>query len=279
MIDNRLEQFISYIKAIYGDNGQSGVKEKKAPPCCYTFESRTKERIDKPYFDDCDWQNFWKITKTYFPLHSVCGNNYMNSVEKIKDKEIAFFKNKIENKLGKHFFKKEKNVLEIGYGFGAVGHYLIDNYKTNYYGIDYVSSDKNDNDYFYLAKKRFYEIQNSGIPNELKSIKYDFVFSTNVFQHLTQKQRFDYIKEVYDVLNKNGVFYFDVFQYNGKKDGFAEQYPNDNYSTCFFNTYTKIDTSEEIETYLKKCNFKFDRKIEGVVDSYTNGISYTCVKK
>lgn len=272
MLDERNERLLSELKEKYGDNGEFG-GGRKISPCAFSYEKKTKENIDNPGFEEEDWKEFWKLSKTYFPFHSVAGGDYYSTPDLIKKSEMRRYELCVESKLTSRFFDKTRNVLEIGYGFGGAGHYLMDEYGANYFGIDYVSSDEKDNDYIHNGLKRFYEIDKSGIPSELKNRKYDLIFSTNVFQHLTQKQRFEYIKEAHDCLGPKGVFYFDVFQHDGVTP------VEDVYSANFFNVFTKIDSDEEIQNYLDDCGFDFIRKVEGRVDNRTYLVSYTCKKR
>lgn len=256
----------------YDDNGKR--EYDKTFPCALVF-ANDKNEIDKPFFPNPeDWKKFWEICKKEYPFHSVAGGNSFNTKESIEYSEKSRFMYTIQNKLHDDNILSG-NVLEIGYGFGGVGKYLMNTYKSNYFGIDYVSSNIEDNNFRFKRKKRFYEINISGIPEELKNIKYNFIFSTNVFQHLTQEQRFNYIKESYDCLDNNGILYFDVFE--GKTDVELPEY----FSTAFFMVHTKVDTEDELINYLKKTGFYSIEK--GInkksINSTTDWVYYKCLKK
>ena len=261
-----------------GDNGTRDHYSNL--PCCAVLDNVNKEDIDKPFFrEEKGWKQFWEICKKEYPLHSVCGGNSFNSPNMIESYEYnntnGRILNIIKDLFGEKYLKKilKGNVLEIGYGYGGMGKYLMDNYESDYYGIDFVLSNKNDKTFTFKNKKRFLEIEKSGIPENLKTNKYNFIFSTNVFQHLTQKQRFDYFSEIYDCLDDNGTFYFDVFE--GKTNVKLPE----NFCTHFFLVQTKVDTESEIMEKLKQIGFKNIKKnIKGTLNNRTEWVSYVCKK-
>lgn len=268
-----LNIYLHYLKNNgYDDNGKR--EYDKTSPCALVF-ANDKNEIDKPFFPNPeDWKKFWEICKKEYPFHSVAGGNSFNTKESIEYSEKSRFMYTIQNKLHDDNILSG-NVLEIGYGFGGVGKYLMNTYKSNYFGIDYLSSNIEDNNFRFKRKKRFYEINISGIPEKLKNIKYNFIFSTNVFQHLTQEQRFNYIKESYDCLDNNGILYFDVFE--GKTDVELPEY----FSTAFFMVHTKVDTEDELINYLKETGFYSIEK--GInkksINNTTDWVYYKCLKK
>lgn len=253
-----------------GDNGERS--NTTPPPCCFVFANDKKE-IDKPFFHNPeDWKTFWGICKKEYPLHSVYGGNSHSTKENIESSEAWNFSNIIKKKINNDKLLSG-NVLEIGPGFGGAGRHLMNTYKSNYFGIDYVLSNPEDVDYTFEGKKRFYEINVSGIPEELKNINYNLIFSTNVFQHLTQQQRFDYIKEAYECLEKDGVLYFDVFE--GKKD---VELPK-NFATSFFMVHTKVDTEDELMSCLKETGFSdIEKGTYNTINNTTDWVYYKCVK-
>jgi 2-polyprenyl-3-methyl-5-hydroxy-6-metoxy-1,4-benzoquinol methylase len=234
------------------------------PPCsiCYPF---TKDDIDNPDFNEEDWKEFWRMSKEYYPLHSVYGGRLGKDVETI----ISSEKSKLREQLRMIYKKprmKGKRVLEIGYGFGGAGLDMI-KMGADYTGIDYVTSNKD------LPKDRFLEINVSGIPEGIMSgKKFDLVYSENVFQHLTQKQRFDYIKQAHEILKDDGVFFFSVFE------RIPGQGLRDDYSTTFFNVHTKVDEPGELQDFLSETGFTFDHSVRAICYE-TYCAYYVCRKK
>ena len=102
----------------YDDNGKR--EYDKTSPCALVF-ANDKNEIDNPFFPNPeDWKQFWKICKKEYPLHSVAGHNCFSTPKAIETSEKNVFINQIKpivnnNKL------LSGNILEIGYGFGAVG--------------------------------------------------------------------------------------------------------------------------------------------------------------
>lgn len=202
-------------------------------------------KVDIPFFntsDSLDWKNFWKICKEYFPLHSVNGG--AASKWDVSRWERGYVTEKIKSSITD---LQNKTVLEIGYGYGYTGIELIERYNVDYYGIDYVSSNPEDTiNKEYNGKHRFFEINESGIPKELRTKKYDIIFSFNVFQHLTKEQREEYIKQMSECLADDGVILFDCFEW-----GLEGETPREDFNTKFFGVLTSIDSAEEMKNIIE----------------------------
>ena len=81
----------------------------------------------------------------------------------------------------------------------------------------------------------------------------------------------DYYKEVYNCLDDNGVFYFDLFNKVGRT--------KDTFSTHFFLAYTKVNTKKEIKQQLKKIGFKHIEFVDEVyISPHTHLLSIKCTK-
>ena len=220
-----------------------------------------------------EWKQFWKDCKKYFPYQSVNGISNQTK-ESIIQTEREYVYSKLFNmKINSLYSKK---VLEIGYGYGGLGLELMEKFNVEYYGIDYIASDKKLlNLYNNAGEKCFIEINKSGIPNNLKNKTYNFVISINVFQHLTQQQRFEYIKEAYNCLETGGYLIFDVFSYNwkcGKKRW-------NKWQTYFFNVTTYIDYDKELQSFIKETGFKIiNCKDKRLINNTTFVKLYLCQK-
>lgn len=277
MTEENREKLINWLKFLKSKDELKDNDERNNPlnPCSFVKKDKTVADIDNPFFDsEEDWKEFWEIVKEYYPLHSVCGGSTYDSPEKIIQNESDRIENIIQYLWMPENWLNGKKILEIGFGFGGAGHYLMKKYKANYHGIDFTYSNPKDEEFKYRGKQRFHVIDKSGIPEFLKDNKYNFIFSTNVFQHLTHKQRIDYYKEVYDCLNKGGVFYFDVFAPN-----LDVEIP-ENFSTSFFLVHTKVDTKEDTQNYLldeigfDSVEVAFKQKLNYTTD----WISFKCTK-
>jgi SAM-dependent methyltransferase len=152
-------------------------------------------------------KKFWIKSKEYFPKLSVCGRPSKNI------KEVNQNTNQIPDAIGiTDIINKiiddnpEKlNILEIGFGYGNFFFKMKD--KCNYTGIDYTIPK------FLKKYKNFIEIDKSGIPDYLYedlsgNELYDIVYSINVLQHCSQKDRFEYFSQAYKALKTGGYFIF-----------------------------------------------------------------------
>ena len=237
------------------DSGEVVMSCMPTSKTLYDGNTDFKQFVDKPFFRENDWKEFWKTCEEYFPLHSVHGNG------RSKDGIIQSERNQWHHASFDRYFKEigpnfpkcleGKKVLEIGYGYGGAGLELIDKYKADYIGIDYnrVNTD--------LPKDRFLTIGKSGIPRRLMSRKFDFIFSVNVFQHLTKQQRLDYMKQAAQVLSDDGTFLFTVNQWNPKVNNGV---PAKGYATYFFSAVTSIESEEEVYEMLNEAGLKCQRR-------------------
>jgi len=196
-------------------------------------------------FKESEWQKFWQITKEVFPLFSV------NLKKDVRTSQLAeynmFFKVRdyFLDQTDDFLLKPGATMLEIGCGYGGVGIYSMSRNHTDYYGIDYCLNqpslltfkDKENNN-------RFVEIKKSGIPKELRTRKYDLIYSSNVFQHITRKQKQQYLNQAAKQLKNTGVLYFDNFNWN--KD-YSEEITNPCFTTKFFLTETEVETEQELK--------------------------------
>lgn len=268
------KEFIPKIKERHKDNDERSCYE--ASPCGFC-EEFCKADIDNPDFGDGDWADFWRVAKEEYPLHSVYGGASGDSPAIIKKSESDMVKKHLrliywddnETSTGLinfPFFIEGKKVLEIGYGFGGAGKFMIES-GADYRGIDYCSSDKS------LLDGPFYEIKESGIPPELvPDGGFDLIYSYNVFQHLTQKQRFEYIEQAARYLKPDGVLFFSVFE------RIPGQGLRDTYSATFFNVHTKVDEPKELQGFLGESGFTFEHSTRPICGE-TREAMYVCRKK
>jgi ubiquinone/menaquinone biosynthesis C-methylase UbiE len=213
-----------------------------------------KEAVERFHPNHIDNKAFWLRAHESFPLLSVCGGE-SKSIKQVNELTLAMSKNfQLFTFLQKLIDDSTKplNVLEIGFGFGNVFNEIKD--RCEYIGIDYRIPK--------LLKKykNFIEIEKSGIPDFLLGEKYfDVVYSVNVLQHCSQKDRFEYLEQAYSVLKLGGYMIFSCMLMNkanenenywGIKDNTGRGY------LYFFNQLTECDRDYELFGKLKEIGFK-----------------------
>jgi len=95
-------------------------------------------------------------------------------------------------------------ILDIGIGTGQLTYEL---YKKGgqIYGIDF-SEKMLELAGGRMTEAKFYKFDfNDGIPEELKDIKFDYIISSYAIHHIDDKQKVDFIKELYSILKDKGI--------------------------------------------------------------------------
>jgi SAM-dependent methyltransferase len=213
-----------------------------------------KEAVERFHPNNINNKDFWVECRAQFPLVSVCGGD-SKSIKNVNKQTLGMSKNLGLLPFLESLFENSKekiNLLEIGCGYGNLFFEIKD--KCNYYGIDYVIHKP-------LKKyKNFIEIDKSGIPDYLLDEGFfDVVYSVNVLQHCSQKDRFDYFKQGYQALKTGGVFLFTEFLMTEKnKDDICWGIIDESGRgyTQFFNQLTECDWDYELFSELDKIGFK-----------------------
>jgi SAM-dependent methyltransferase len=213
-----------------------------------------KDAVERFHPNNINNKDFWIECRNKFPLLSVCGRE----TKSIKQANAATLKFSKDMGLYKYLNQliddspTKLNLLEIGFGYGNLFFEIKD--RCNYYGIDYIVHKS-------LKKyKNFIEIDKSGIPDYLLDEGYfDVVYSVNVLQHCSQKDRFQYFQQAHSALKKGGKFIFTQFL-------MTEKNKNENYwglidengrgYTHFFNQLTECDWDYELFGELERIGFK-----------------------
>jgi SAM-dependent methyltransferase len=222
----------------------------------------SKKTINRFHPNNINNKKFWYYCKTYFPLFSVCGVE-SNNIDDCNKKNTN---NSTVKKLLKFVdgYKPNNkiNFFEIGYGHGNIFNYFKTNDRINYFGIDYYKIPEL-NEF-----KQLKTIKKSGIPNYVKNNSCDIIYSVNVLQHCSQKDRNDYFKQSYNKLKSGGVFIgtmfiesesvfhkFGIIDTNGRK-------------YCkFFHQYIEIDTEIEFFQMVKEIGYSIEEYQMETTDS------------
>lgn len=201
-----------------------------------------QEDIDKLSPDTIRSDQFWEwtaqsefekdaVTNGVTKEQSIHACNYSNYNIALITGCLNYFHifSQLSNQVVKKF-----NVLEIGPGYGF--------FKTmceEFPNIDYVGVD------VYPRIPGILKIADGDtqLPDEVIAKKFDLVFSSNVFQHLTPRQRRSYYSQVADVLAPYGIFSFNTITKSDK--GFKS---GDRRYMCHYGQYTELQNlSEYIE--------------------------------
>lgn len=171
----------------------------------------TPEDIELLSPDNVDCNAFWQVADEIFGIDAVCATNY-GKLE-TRNTDVGNRRNLgLARLMGALNFIDEwrfspTNLLEIGVGYGALKSYIQMNTAFGYCGFDVrpriVGVYPTDKDGSLPAK---YIEQCKGTVQ--------VVVSSNVFQHLSNKQRSRYFKDIYEVMNKDGVFVFNCLVHN-----------------------------------------------------------------
>lgn len=146
-------------------------------------------------------------------------------------------------------------MLEIGPGYGGMKDYFQEELPhIKWHGMDINCLFKH---------PRLYRTDGYNIPEKLKDKNISLVYSVNVFQHLSSKQRTSYYKQIYKMLPENGLFLFGMFVTNDnleQKMGegkwlFGQRDKNNNPYGVFFSQLTEIDTIDEASNELVEIGY------------------------
>ena len=215
------------------------------------------EAVKRFHPNEIDNKDFWVKSKETFPLLSVCGSEaksmkQANLITLQFAKKLKFLQMLLKL-LSEYEGEDKMNFLEIGFGYGNIFKLMSEYF--NYKGIDFTVPPS-------LKKySELVEIDVSGIPEELLIENYyDVVYSVNVLQHCSQKDRFTYLEQAYDVLKPDGYLMFSCNLLTSKNAnehhfwGFKDK--NGRYYTQFFNQLTEVDTEDELAYKLMDVGFK-----------------------
>lgn len=233
-----------------------------------------KELIDRLSPDNINSCEFWEFVTEHFPLFSIAGGiQNISTIEQAKqlthDMAVGFG---VIKSVVDHLVQiDESKILEIGPGYGGFMDFIEENFEnTTYYGIDV-------NPLF--IHPRIYKTDGTTITNKIPN-NLDVVYSMNVFQHLSKKQRSEYYRKSFKKLKKGGIFIFGMFvetilnkdwEVWGTKDENGRNYCN------FFKQFTIVDREEELFEELN--NIGYDVEKISPLENKSHYLTFKCTKK
>lgn len=136
-------------------------------------------------------------------------------------------------------------ILDIGAGYGMLKDFVKNNTKLDYVGVD-----------VYPKIDNVLKVGSDGstLPDNILLSKFLLVVSTNVFQHLSIRQRRHYYEQIKNILVPiHGIFSFStVCNVEGlPKIGFKCK-ENDKHYVCHYGQYTEIQDYSEVVDDLSK---------------------------
>jgi hypothetical protein len=169
--------------------------------------------------DHVDCRDFWRVCDELFELDPVCNLAVNPSVGRLPHAiENRMDANRMNLRFAKAFgitdyleenAQQRLKVLEVGPGYGSLMHFIETHTNHEYTGVD-------------VAPRLPGIVQATAqglIPKELVeqgAASYSYVISTNVFQHLSSKQRKHYYEDIGRLLMKGGLFIFNLCIDTGK---------------------------------------------------------------
>lgn len=206
----------------------------------------TKEDVELLSPDNVNCKDFWLVVEELFGSDCVSntlfGREPDNIVESNRRNMMMAHINGTINLL--HLYmRRPYKILEIGAGYGAFRNFVESSTIMEYTGVDVLPKIKG-----IEATK-----EDGTFTDEQKSRKYDIVYSSNVFQHFSDRQREQYISDVSNMLDEKGP---KLFVMNIMLDlNVAEKYraEDGNVYLCHYGQFTPIPTQVRV------CNMLQDR--------------------
>lgn len=241
---HNLETYRNYLEnPLYG----------KSPP--------TQEEIDLLSPDNINCRDFWLVCDNLFGTDPVC-NVSIKRYHSYREALGITYANRHNLWLAETFnfllylrefsFNPQHVLVEIGSGYGSLKGWVEANTKFQYFGFDVVP--------------RLPDIQSltdqGTFPDNIHKLddRVNYVVSSNVFQHLSEKQRLSYFDDAQKLLVPGGLFMF-----NGFIDKGAD-YPSRTAAgkiyCVHYGQLTPYMTEEWVRTELEKRGFRIHMKVE-----------------
>ncbi|WP_291634207.1 class I SAM-dependent methyltransferase [Clostridium sp.] len=144
------------------------------------------------------------LNSTGFDLWSNGYDKSVNLSEKNNEYPFAGYKDVLNYVYNQVREKDGANILDIGFGTAILTTQLYNNgYSIT--GIDFSSNMIN------IAKQKMPQATlinqdfSKGLPDQIKNHHFDFIISTYAIHHLTDKEKINFIKLLFPLLNKTGM--------------------------------------------------------------------------
>ena len=211
-----------------------------------------KKELRQYFPDNLNNQRLWRKMHQYYKCLPICGQPVKNALEASKINMQRMYNEGVVDMLDKILRSKcRSKMLEIGYGYGNISIYVNTEHKnTEYYGIDLIRR--------FDAVPNLFETDGYNIPKEIPN-KLDLVFSYNTFQHLSQRQRFNYIRKSHELLKRGGKMFFTSFimTEENKNSGVFGLIDETGRGYCrHFSQPTEVDYDHELKSLFNEIGFK-----------------------
>lgn len=204
--------------------------------------------------DNIDNNAFWRIAEELFQTDPVanCMGTAALSVEEANRTNLRIYA--VDGFTGliqaAHWWGDGKvgPILEIGPGYGAFKQWALANGVSEYHAVD--------------VYPRIPDVEPT-LPNGLLSPEfvsrrqYQMVIASNVFQHLSVKQRRAYYTDIASMLQPGGHFMVSMMVYDGRWPEHLS--PNGEWWCCHYGQFTQVQREDDIVADLKQ-HFNVVRK-------------------
>jgi SAM-dependent methyltransferase len=184
----------------------------------------TSEDIARLSPDTVDCRAFWTVCDELFGVDPVCNVALSPEVGRLPyaietPMDVNRMNLRLASSLGITAFLEENaharlRVLEIGTGYGSLKNFVETRTNHVYAGFDVVP-----------RVAGVMETTNGGLlPDEYVERErgsFSYVVSTNVFQHLSARQRAQYVRDAHALLHGGGLFLFNLTVDTGKIPAYA----------------------------------------------------------
>lgn len=149
--------------------------------------------------------DFWRVVEEVFGVDCVAATMYGKLDS---DKDLGSLRNLSLARTGGmlNFVDEWRHlhcpVLEIGAGYGNFKYYCMLNTAFKYLGVDVYPKSHG----IHAA------LPNGTLPPYIlnEKGKFQIVYSSNVFQHLSKEQRSVYFQDIFDLMTEHGLFIFNL---------------------------------------------------------------------
>jgi hypothetical protein len=173
----------------------------------------TPEAVAKLSPDVVDCRAFWKVCDELFGIDPICNVVVSPEVGRVpRAVETTMDANRMNLRLAKSLgitsfleenAQKGLKVLEIGTGYGSLKSFVETQTNHHYVGVDTVPR----------VAGVLQTTQEGSIPRDLVQDEggaFSYVISTNVFQHLSEKQRRQHVADARLLLHEGGLLIFNL---------------------------------------------------------------------